>query len=512
MNTRISFLFFSLFIVNQAFAQLESGSLAPNFVATDINGIEYNLYDLLDEGKIVVLDFYATWCEPCWDLHNEETLKDIWNQYGPDGTDEAYVFSIETDLSTGPDELNGIGGGTLGDWVTDVPYPIIDEVEGDFDLSIGQIARDYKVTYYPSVYVICPVKTLSHDILWQSTNNIFQDLLFGGCPGLEGENNIQIINYTGIEGAICNQESYNPKVEFQNLGNQNMTSATFDLKKDGVSLEEVLWTGDLSSYAIDSIIFSSIESVAGDYDIELLDVNSVIDSFPASNLIEFSIKEPNSTDVDTVIVEIMTDAFGPETYWAILDENNSIVAEGGNLSVGLTNTGVDDPPADPNAYDGEQLYVHNVVIPSDGCHRFVITDYFEDGFCCDFGNGFFRVTSLDNGILIDGSGDFEHMNEEPFFMNENTTSTTNIFPEQLQLSPNPFLDEISINLSNFNSPIRNVQISNSSGLRQEISISNRKEDAQNNVLLDLSNYNSGIYLMFIELEDGSVYVNKIIKV
>jgi len=107
---------------------------------------------------------------------------------------------------------------------------------------------------------------------------------------LEGENNAQFLNYTGIEGAICDQESYNPKIEFQNLSNQNITSATFDLKKDGESLEEILWTGNLTSYGIDSLIFSSIQSETGDYDIELLDVNSVIDSFPASNLINCNIR------------------------------------------------------------------------------------------------------------------------------------------------------------------------------------------------------------------------------
>jgi len=59
MNTRITLFLFSFVIINQSFAQLQNGSFAPNFVATDINGIEYNLYDLLDEEKVVILDFYT---------------------------------------------------------------------------------------------------------------------------------------------------------------------------------------------------------------------------------------------------------------------------------------------------------------------------------------------------------------------------------------------------------------------------------------------------------------------
>ena len=41
-------------------AQLPNGSIAPDFTATDINGVEYNLYELLDAGNTVILDFFAT--------------------------------------------------------------------------------------------------------------------------------------------------------------------------------------------------------------------------------------------------------------------------------------------------------------------------------------------------------------------------------------------------------------------------------------------------------------------
>jgi len=169
-------LVFILLLGYQTYGQLESGSIAPDFIATDINGVDHNLYDLLDEGKIVILDFYATWCEPCWDLHNQEVLKDIWNEYGPDGTDEVYVFSIETDLSTTSEELNGTGN-TLGDWVTGVPYPIIDETEGNFTENIGSIGETFNVSYYPTIYMICPARILSED-LWQNILHQKEKIIF----------------------------------------------------------------------------------------------------------------------------------------------------------------------------------------------------------------------------------------------------------------------------------------------------------------------------------------------
>lgn len=139
---------------SKALMPLPNGSTAPDWTMTDINGVSHHLYDYLNAGKTVFLDFSATWCGPCWNYHNSHALKDLYEQYGPGGTNEVMVIFIEADGSTSRDCLYGLStcvGGTQGNWVAGTPYPIIDDASQD---------GAYNITYFPTIYGICPGKKI----------------------------------------------------------------------------------------------------------------------------------------------------------------------------------------------------------------------------------------------------------------------------------------------------------------------------------------------------------------
>ncbi len=142
----------SLFLAFCLWISIASAQLgtAHNFTVTDINGNSITLYDILDEGKVVVLDVSTTWCGTCWNLHNNHYLQDLHDKWGPDGTDQIRVIFYEGDGQTGMDALNGTGGNTLGDWVTGVTYQIVNESPIQLDLNV------FAPQGFPTINIIRP--------------------------------------------------------------------------------------------------------------------------------------------------------------------------------------------------------------------------------------------------------------------------------------------------------------------------------------------------------------------
>lgn len=75
-----------------ATAFLEPGNKVKDIVMNNTEGKEIKLSDL--EGKVVLIDFWASWCRPCR-AENPNVIK-LYNQYKEEGFD---VFSVSLDAN-----------------------------------------------------------------------------------------------------------------------------------------------------------------------------------------------------------------------------------------------------------------------------------------------------------------------------------------------------------------------------------------------------------------------------
>src|ERR1700749_3406040 len=91
-----------------AMAQLPPYSVAPDFTANDIDGNSHHLYEYLDQGYTVILDFSSAWCPPCWSYHNTNAPETLYEEHAP-GTadDKVMVFFIEGEYTTAEAQMRG---------------------------------------------------------------------------------------------------------------------------------------------------------------------------------------------------------------------------------------------------------------------------------------------------------------------------------------------------------------------------------------------------------------------
>ncbi len=479
-----------LFCLNTAEAQLPDGSIAPDFTAEDINGVTWNLYDILDEGKAVILDISATWCGPCWSYHQGGNLETIYETYGPDGTDEIMVFMIEGDASTTLDDLYGTGSNTTGDWVTGTLYPIIDD---------ASIFSAYQCTYYPTIFTICPDKTLVESGQTSVANHydISQE-----CATAFGTNNVRVMNLTTPSGLCDGVTTFTPEVDMQNLGTAVVTSATLQATFNGSPIgDPFIYSGSMGTFGIETLALNEIElSEGGELGVEVVDVNATTDDDESDNSDSEDVFVISVTSVtDTLLVSILTDAYGEEIYWEVLDDAGNILQWGGNEDA---EPGAQQFPNLTGGYDSNTQYDETVVVPANGCYDFRFIDDYGDGL---YNSGFIKLFDNEgNELFNQGPGDFIDVHN-PFkadFMTSSNTQIDNL--TTLSVFPSPVQETLNVRFGLLESTQLSVNVFNAFGQKVTSIATTNYAAGSNNLTINASDMPNGIYFVTLQSDNQSI--------
>lgn len=311
-------------------AQLADGSIAPDWTLVDLNGTTHNLYTYLNAGKTVYIDVSATWCGPCWSYHNTHALRDLYDTYGPAGTNEVMVFYIEGDGATTLADLNGATGGTQGDWVTGTTYPIINPSAS----ATTTFNTSYAIGYFPTIYMVCPDRSIT-EVGQAPMTTLYAAK--SACSVASAPVDAQVMLSTALNTSLASCDSVTPTFRIGNVGTTTLTSATITLKVDGVTQKTFTWTGSLATYANTTVTGQKVGSTTpGSHVItcEISNPNGVTDPTAANNSETANFIIYPATGGAMAVQSF--EASGIPTAWSISNGGDALTWE--NATTGYTST------------------------------------------------------------------------------------------------------------------------------------------------------------------------------
>ncbi len=161
-----------------AFSFSATAQTASNFNIDDIDGVNRDLFDELDDNKIVVLKFFTNWCSICNNTADEVVA--IYNDYQNNG-DPVVFWALDRDQN----ETNAHATTYRNN--NSIPFPVIGEAYS--------VAQQFGVVYQPEYYIVRPDRSYAKKTNYSSMQTEVDAALaalFTGVDDVSALNNITI--------------------------------------------------------------------------------------------------------------------------------------------------------------------------------------------------------------------------------------------------------------------------------------------------------------------------------
>lgn len=220
-------------------------------------------------------------------------------------------------------------------------------------------------------------------------------------------------------------------VKLNNRGSSNITSAVLAIT-DGTQTYNKSWSGNLLPNNEASIPITLIgKNPSNSVSVNILSINGSTDQRSTNNsgASNYQYASTNSFNTTQVKLAMQLDEYGSETSWQLEDVNGNILFS----SIKYDDTEV-SPPVKNFTFN----------LANNACYIFKIFDSYGDGFCCDYGNGYYKLTTATGDVMInktDFSTDFDSYS----FTLGTLLSTSENLKATAEIYPNPATDFLYVN-------------------------------------------------------------------
>ena len=169
---------------------------------------------------------------------------------------------------------------------------------------------------------------------------------------------------------VCADAIY-AKVILKNYGNNVLNTVTIKYNINSSSEQTYYWNGYLNPGNTDTIILPVLSSIGNNHILNVRTTlpNGSLDINPSNNQ---KSKIFSSLNGKSINIKIRTDNYGNENSWTLTNIDNNYIVDSMNILSNNTTYSLD-------------------FCLDYGCYMFVINDSYGDGFCCNYGNGYYKI-------------------------------------------------------------------------------------------------------------------------
>ncbi len=316
--------------------------------------------------------------------------------------------------------------------------------------------------------------------VWSAITNYRYELLNSqGCNSpisLNSDAGIISILEPNNTNLVCADEIY-AKVVLKNYGNNTLSSVTIKYNINSNNENTYSWNGYLTSGNTDTIILPVISSIGNNHILSVRTTlaNGSLDINPSNNQ---KSKIFSSLNGKSINIKIRSDNYGNENSWTLTNIDNNYIVDSMNVLSNNTTYSLD-------------------FCLDYGCYMFVINDSYGDGFCCNYGNGYYKVLEKISNNYFANVNQFLFTDTTYFCIG---STEINDRSEHLLIHPNPTNGKIYLKHEiDPNNRIILAKIFNTLG---QVVFSEKI----NNNAIDLNKLKDGIY--YLKLNFNNINITK----